>query len=279
MDLSGYKIIRGARILQQIEAEATLEERSSYQELERKTVRAFPHTKKRQHVVHPVRIQRIEFTPYIGTRNLLVRGVARSGTYNNVYYKPMLFFNEVQYGEPDEKLTEPTQPTTPQRPQRPRRTGPEPEQEDRDQEQLQDPEQLDRDFEQGDQEGFDQEQQDILDEIERENEQYRRERMGESVVTEADQTVTFKASDGKDYHIQPIDLSDNIVRVRCDCLDFYFRFAPWDFSNDDLFGPKPKPYVRKTTHYPPVNPTRSPGICKHVMKLVLALRDKNLLKR
>lgn len=273
MDLSGYKIIRGDRILQQIEAEATLEERSSYQDLERKTIRAFPHTRKRQHVVHPVKIVRIEFTPYIGTRNLLVRGQARSGTYNNVYYKPMLFFNEVQFGKPGEE-PQPTQPRRPQRTQRPE----EPEDE-RDSQQLQSPEQLDRDYDRGDQEVFDQEQQDILDQIERENEQYDRKRVGESVVLEQDQLVTLKASDGKDYHIQPIDLSDNIVRVRCDCLDFYFRFAPWDFSNDDLFGPKPKPYVRKTTHYPPVNPTRSPGICKHVMKLVLALRDKNLLKR
>lgn len=195
MDTSDFKIIRGARILQQIEQEKLLDERSSYQELERRTITAFPRTRKRQHATGPVQIVQTLFTPYIGTRNLLVRGQARSGTYRNVFYKPMLFFNEIQY-----------------------------------------------------------------------------EKEG------SNQNVTFKASDNEDYHIQPIDLTDNIVRVRCDCLDFYFRFAPWDFSNDDLYGPKPKPYVRKTTHYPPVNPTRSPGICKHVMKLVHALRDARLLK-
>lgn len=204
MDTSDFKIIRGARILQQIANEGIewdeepLEERSSstYQDLERRAISAFPRTRKRQHVVHTIQIPQVQFTPYIGTRNLLVRGQARSGTYNNVTYKPMLFFNEIQYEEES-----------------------------------------------------------------------------------TNQNATFKATDNKDYHVQPIDLSDNVVRVRCDCLDFYFRFAPWDFSNDALFGPKPKPYVRKTRHYPPVNPTRSPGICKHVMKLALNLRDARLLKR
>ncbi|KKM68314.1 hypothetical protein LCGC14_1462130 [marine sediment metagenome] len=196
MDISKFKLIRGARILQQIEEENALSERSSYQDLERRTITAFPRTRKRQHATHPVQIVRTDFTPYIGTRNLLVRGQAKSGTYNNVFYKPMLFFNEIKFEDED----------TPQ-------------------------------------------------------------------------NVSFKVSGNEDYHMQPIDLSDNIVRVRCDCLDFYFRFSPWDFSNDDLFGPKPKPYVRKTNNYPPVNPTRSPGICKHIMKLVLTLRDARMLKR
>lgn len=198
MDTSKFKIIRGARILQQIEQEETLEERSTYQNLERRTIGAFPRTRKRQHATHPIQIVRTDFTPYIGTRNLLVRGQARSGTYQNVFYKPMLFFNEVEFQKEEEKTND---------------------------------------------------------------------------------AVTLKASDNNDYYMLPIDLSQNVVRVRCDCLDFYFRFAPWNFSNDDLFGPKPKPYVRKTTTHPPVNPTRSPGICKHVMKLVLALRDARMLKR
>ena len=196
MDTSDFKIIRGARLLQWLDDPDQLDERSTYQDLERKTIGAFPRTRKRQHVVHPAQIIRTEFTPYIGTRNLLVHGQARSSTYNNVVYKPMLFFNEIQYEEEN-----------------------------------------------------------------------------------SNENATFKGTDNKDYHIQPIDLSDNVVRVRCDCLDFYFRFAPWDFSNDALFGPKPKPYVRKTNTRPPVNPTKSPGICKHVMKLALTLREARLLKR
>jgi len=195
MDTSDFKIIRGVRLLQWMDEEQ-LEERSSYQELERKTISAFPHTRKRQHATQPIQIVRTDFTPYLGTRNLLVRAQARSGTFNNVYYKPMLFFNEIQYEDQN-----------------------------------------------------------------------------------TNQNVTFKATTGEDVSMQPINLSDNVVRVRCDCLDFYFRFAPWNFSNDDIYGPKPKPYVRKTNTYPPVNPTRSPGICKHVMKLTHAIRDAGMLKR
>ena len=101
MDTSKFKLIRGARILQQIEEESALAERSSYQDLERSAITAFPHTKKRQHATHPVQIVRTDFTPYIGTRNLLVRGQAKSGTYNNVFYKPMLFFNEIKFEDED----------------------------------------------------------------------------------------------------------------------------------------------------------------------------------
>ena len=196
MDTSDFKILRGERLLQWIEEEESLEERSNYNQLYQSAVRAFPRTRKRQHATGPIQIVRMDFTPYVGTRNLLVRGQARSGTYNNVYYKPMLFFNEVQYEEEENQ-----------------------------------------------------------------------------------QNVSLKATTGEDYNIQPINLRDNIVRVRCDCLDFYFRFSPWNFSNDDIYGPKPKPYVRKTNHYPPANPSRSPGICKHVMKLAQACEESGLVRR
>ncbi|MHA2402108.1 MAG: hypothetical protein ACXADH_03875, partial [Candidatus Kariarchaeaceae archaeon] len=81
MDVSDFKIIRGVRLLQWTEENETLEERSNYNQLFQQTVRAFPRTRKRQHATQPIQIVRTDFTPYIGTRNLLVRGQARSGTY------------------------------------------------------------------------------------------------------------------------------------------------------------------------------------------------------
>lgn len=222
MDTSEFKILRGVRLLQWIEEDDTLEERSNYDQLYTSTVRAFPRTRKRQHATQPIQIVRTDFTPYIGTRNLLVRGQARSGTYNNVYYKPMLFFNEVQYIQGEQQAEE----------QPDQRQGTE-----------------------GD--------------------------MGEreAEVTEQQNTVKIKATTGEEVTIVPIQLRDNVVRVRCDCLDFYYRFAPWNFSNDDIYGPKPKPYVRKTNHYPPANPSRSPGICKHVMKLTQACQEAGIVSR
>jgi hypothetical protein len=224
VDTSDFKILRGVRLLQWIEDEDTLEERSNYDQLYTKTVQAFPRTRKRQHATQPIQIVRTDFTPYIGTRNLLVRGQARSGTYTNVYYKPMLFFNEVEYIQGEQQPDQPGQP-----------------------EQQQGAE--------GD--------------------------MGEreAEVTEQANTVKIKATTGEEVTIVPIKLRDNIVRVRCDCLDFYYRFAPWNFSNDDIYGPKPKPYVRKTNHYPPANPSRSPGICKHVMKLTQACQEAGIVSR
>jgi hypothetical protein len=220
MDVSDFKIIRGVRLLQWTEENETLEERSNYNQLFQQTVRAFPRTRKRQHATQPIQIVRTDFTPYIGTRNLLVRGQARSGTYTNVYYKPMLFFNEVQYVKSGDQE------------------------------------------EQGPRQGAE------GDMGEREQE-----------VSEQQNVVTFKATTGEEVSIQPINLTNNIVRVRCDCLDFYYRFAPWNFSNDDIYGPKPKPYVRRTNHYPPANPSRSPGICKHVMKLTQAVQEAGIVRR
>ena len=233
MDTSDFKIVRGSRILQWIDEDETLEERSNYNQIYNKTVSAFPQTRKRQHATQPIQIVRTDFTPYIGTRNLLVRGQARSGTYNNVYYKPMLFFNEVQYIQADGNQA---------------------------------PEQ-----EQGSEGDMGEREQEILDRSSPRSE--------EQDVNEQQNTVTFKATTGEDVNIVPINLNDNIVRVRCDCLDFYYRFAPWNFSNDDIYGPKPKPYVRRTNTHPPANPSRSPGICKHVMKLTQAVQEAGIVRR
>ena len=236
MDTTDFKIIRGVRLLQWVEEEETLEERSAYDQLYKKTVQAFPRTRKRQHATQPIQIVRTDFTPYLGTRNLLVRGQARSGTYNNVYYKPMLFFNEVQYQQKGQEDTK---------------------QNNQDQEQEQD---------QNQEQNQDQNRVVSTDDV-------------QEAVQQQQQGVTFKATTGEEYTITPINLNDNVVRVRCDCLDFYYRFAPWNFSNDDIYGPKPKPYVRRTNTHPPANPTKSPGVCKHVMKLTQAMQEAGLVKR
>lgn len=87
--------------------------------------------------------------------------------------------------------------------------------------------------------------------------------------------VTFTATDGEMYHIQPIQFRDNNAKVRCTCLDFHYRFAQTNARDDTLYGNPPPPYQRKTTTRPSVNPQRVPGMCKHLLKLVEELqRDK-----
>lgn len=94
---------------------------------------------------------------------------------------------------------------------------------------------------------------------------------------DTDQNVTFVAVDGESYNIQPIPLTSNHVKVRCQCLDFYYRFAHWNKQHNVLYGRSPPLYRRKTTTRPPVNPGRVPGICKHLIKTVAALQDAGIL--
>lgn len=98
----------------------------------------------------------------------------------------------------------------------------------------------------------------------------------EDVDTE--ENVTFTGSDGADYHIQPIDLVKSNVKVRCSCLDFYHRFANYNSQDKSLVGRAPPVYVRKTTTRPPVNPSRVPGMCKHLLKIVEDLQRSGIVK-
>lgn len=68
------------------------------------------------------------------------------------------------------------------------------------------------------------------------------------------------------------ELEERDVKVSCNCKDFYWRFAYWNAENDTLLGPRPRPYT-KLTNRPPVNPTKTPGICKHIIAV------KNHLER
>jgi len=91
--------------------------------------------------------------------------------------------------------------------------------------------------------------------------------------------TTFIAADNETYNILPISLSTHTVKIRCDCLDFYHRFAMWNFNDSSLYGPKMPTYIRKTTTRPDVNPLRVPGVCKHVLRTLMALRDAGMITK
>jgi hypothetical protein len=92
-----------------------------------------------------------------------------------------------------------------------------------------------------------------------------------------DTCIVVTDTNGEEFYIEPIAIADHNTKVRCDCLDFYHRFATYNFVDKSLMGSKPKPYVRKTTTYPSVNPTRVPGICKHLLKLTEKLHTDGLI--
>jgi len=91
------------------------------------------------------------------------------------------------------------------------------------------------------------------------------------------ENVTFKGKDGNDYHIKPINLAQNTLRVRCDCLDFYWRFAAFNAKDKSLIGAPPRAYQRKTNRGP-VNPQEVPGVCKHLIAAMKALKHSGIVR-
>jgi hypothetical protein len=95
--------------------------------------------------------------------------------------------------------------------------------------------------------------------------------------TDSPDVTTITAGDGTKFYLRPLDLSRHTVRVRCSCLDFYFRFATWNHGDQSIAGPAPKPYVRKTVNMPEVNPDHTPGICKHLLKIFERMRTQSII--
>lgn len=95
---------------------------------------------------------------------------------------------------------------------------------------------------------------------------------------ESDSSATkVIGADGTDYYFKPIDINKTDVQVSCPCMDFRYRFATWNFGKGTLLGPKPEPYVKKTTTRPEANPSHSVGVCKHLVVTMDELQDKRLI--
>lgn len=90
--------------------------------------------------------------------------------------------------------------------------------------------------------------------------------------------VTVTTGSGAQQSFDPIPLANTNLKVRCTCMDFRFRFALWNFNDNSLVGNKPPLYVRKTTTRPPANPSATPGVCKHIIKVVDTLRSQKVVK-
>ena len=89
--------------------------------------------------------------------------------------------------------------------------------------------------------------------------------------------VPVQAMDGKEYYVKQFTLAQTQARVKCNCLDFYYRFSVWNHSRKSLEGDPPPPYVKKTD-MPPVNPAKVPGACKHIIKMMTFLRGEGLVR-
>lgn len=89
--------------------------------------------------------------------------------------------------------------------------------------------------------------------------------------------ITFVGADNQQYSVQPLTRND--VQVRCSCLDFYYRFAYFNFNSNALFGTKPPPYAKVPgSTRGPANPQRLPGLCKHLVKIGEDLHRQGFLR-
>jgi len=92
------------------------------------------------------------------------------------------------------------------------------------------------------------------------------------------QNITFTGADAQEYHVQPISLRTNNCKVRCTCLDFRWRFSVQNQEKDALYGPGPGIYQKVPgSTRPPNNPQGVPGLCKHLLKLAIELRNSGIV--
>lgn len=94
---------------------------------------------------------------------------------------------------------------------------------------------------------------------------------------DTNENITFTAVDGNEYHALPINLQQNNVKVRCTCLDFRWRFSIYNDKAGVLYGEGPGVYVKKTDR-PPNNPKGVPGLCKHLLKLAVELKNSGVIR-
>jgi len=102
MDKQNLKVIRGARILQQLEEAGLLE--NTYSEFERNTMNFQPASKKRQHATASVQVQNMEFSAIPHSQSLLVEGTIRnygSETKLNAVYMSRYLFRDVEFVNAD----------------------------------------------------------------------------------------------------------------------------------------------------------------------------------
>lgn len=67
------------------------------------------------------------------------------------------------------------------------------------------------------------------------------------------------------------------VRVRCSCPDFFFCYAFYNKMHKALAGGVLRNYTRKTTTRPERNSIHTPGVCKHLIRQFITMRNSKLV--
>jgi hypothetical protein len=84
-------------------------------------------------------------------------------------------------------------------------------------------------------------------------------------------------NNGQQHFLERLSLEENDVLVRCGCKDFGFRFNYYNHLDKSLQGTKRTKYESKGVG-PPANPQEIPGMCKHLMKMMIVLHNSGIIK-
>lgn len=83
------------------------------------------------------------------------------------------------------------------------------------------------------------------------------------------------AVNGIQYLIEQLSAENDGVLVKCSCGDYNWRFRHYNFLDKSNYGRDRKKYEGAGLWK--ANPLEMPGMCKHIMKMMLALRDAKML--
>lgn len=90
---------------------------------------------------------------------------------------------------------------------------------------------------------------------------------------------TYNESGRIFYMENGIDVN-SFVRVSCSCSSYYFTMGLYNFWAGAHLGQAPAPYPGKNPNSDTImNETKSPGLCKHLMMLVMLLLDGGILSK
>jgi hypothetical protein len=75
----------------------------------------------------------------------------------------------------------------------------------------------------------------------------------------------------------PPNLDSTPIRVRCSCRDYYFTYEWYNKRSGALAGGPHSVYTRKTATRPERNPAHLPGMCKHLIRQIIVMRQHKLV--
>lgn len=85
------------------------------------------------------------------------------------------------------------------------------------------------------------------------------------------------AESGKVFYLRSPITPNSLVRVSCTCSDYYYTISPYNYKAGAHLGPKPTFPSTSNKVKPVRNQQKNPGLCKHLMMMVVLLLNGGIL--